>query len=135
MGDNITNKIPKPIMFRNKVVKKLYNEQNLEYSDGISDVNDVAYHDNYTRNLGLQDYAPEIAQSISDLAKAVKEEKPICSTSVVTTSQVLEIIKLLAEQNKETASGLTSVVTFMKSLLPQDKKDDDIPFGRPDYFG
>lgn len=64
MGDKITDKIPKPIMFRNEVVKKLYNEKNLEYSDGISDVNDVAFHDNYTRNLGLYDYAPNIAKEL-----------------------------------------------------------------------
>jgi hypothetical protein len=63
-NDKVTNKIPKNMMFRNKVVKKLYYENNLEYSDGISDVNDVAYHDNYTRNIGLFDYAPEIANEL-----------------------------------------------------------------------
>lgn len=68
MGDKITSRIPKGVMFRNDAVKKVYNkENNIEISDGISDINKIAFHDNYTRNLALFDFAPEFVAEIEEV--------------------------------------------------------------------
>lgn len=137
-GDAITEAIPKDVMFRvmhagKEIAKKVYMENNLEVSDGISDLDGNAFHANHVRNLLIKDIAPDIAESISVLAKEVADVKPML-TSSVSMAEVLSSIKALAAQNLETAQGLNGLVTLLKAQQP--KLDEDIiPKERPDYVG
>lgn len=67
----------------------------------------------------------DMAEAIMPLFNDLRDNHP------PTLSQVMSVINQAVEVNKETAAGLNSVVSLLKSQLPPEEK----PEGRPDYFG
>lgn len=64
MNDSIKEKIPKKMKFRTSIVKKLYNEPNIEYNDPVTAAN--AMH-----NMGIEELAPEISMELATIKEAV----------------------------------------------------------------
>lgn len=53
-----------------------------------------------------------------------------------TFTQLVKIVKIISEQNKETATGLNAVVQLLKNTLPQNNFNSELkPIEKPSYVG
>ena len=68
MNEDFIDKIPIKMKFRNEVVKKLYNEHNVEHSD-------AAYTAQYLTTRSLEDVTPPILTALSELKKQIAQIK------------------------------------------------------------
>ncbi len=87
--------------------------------------------------LGDVDKLKELQVGFMKMAVGTQKQLGILVNSQISASSqmqnVMGVISAMAVVNKETACGLNSVVSVMKSQLP--KQEDIVPPGRPDYFG
>jgi len=73
---------------------------------------------------------PETGQH--DMDKVIKPfMNDLRDNNPPTLSEVMTVINRLAEQNKETAAGLSSIVKYMESQIPKSPVENN----RGDYFG
>lgn len=108
LHDKIVDSIPIKQTFRNEVVKKVYNENpsNVEYSD-------PAFAANALRNMGLNDYVPEIVSELSKLnllvTKGVNPLRYLKSTIKQAEDcfreDIKEVIMFLSKDQKAELSG------------------------------
>ena len=130
MLEDSIDKLPIKMEFHSDIVKKVYKEANVEFKD-------PAFAVNYLHNRSLEKVSPEIAERLDFIKNEIVVNKTNVKTdverSVVTTEQILDILRIIAEQNKEISMGLNSVVKVLQ--LQNTKIEDNIPLDKPDYFG
>lgn len=103
-NERIIDSVPKDMTFRNDIVKKVYSDSDVEFSDPI-------YTANYFRNVGLFDFAPEIA----DQLKSIQDERLEFSKALALyTEQINLHLKVEARQlevQEETLKTLKAIQT------------------------
>ena len=124
MDSNIRKKIPKHMKFRTEVVKKLYNEHNVEYSDPVSAAN-------YMHNMGIEELAPEIHNDLIVIKEAIfgtlKQNESISkligehiNLNIQESSSLHEFHKDVKVHNK-VLKGIDKSFRRFNSLLSQKK--------------
>ena len=125
-GEEFIDSLPRDLIIHDTVFKKVY-EQGVEFKG-------VPYVKNYIKNRALEDVSPIISDQLMLIDKKIellnKKQK------IPRNTELVKIIKAMAEQNLETAAGLNSVTNILKMILPKEELKKEGPKTKtPEYIG
>lgn len=103
MGEEMIDKLPKEMTFRNDAVKKVYMESNVEFSSPV-------LSSNYFRNRAIEAIAPEILDSLNALGEAqTKYAKEALEPLTAQIKLHLKVQEATLEAQKETAITMRAI--------------------------
>lgn len=105
-GTDTINSIPIKEKFHNKIVKKVYNERNVEYSDPVFVVNHLV-------NTGVIEVVPSICQSLELLAYNINPLRTLKSL-IKTIDDVPRYTELIIKLNKKQREELSEWLFKLK---------------------
>jgi hypothetical protein len=113
--DKVTKKIPLRAKWRSKFSKKVYNESNIEISDGVSDIDGNSYYENYTKNLLLKEVSPEIRD-------ALDSQNQRLSVFEANLNKVSEALVTLSKETSNMAYNASSHIGLVREAKDAIKK-------------
>jgi len=138
-GEEFIDKIPREVIVHDTHFKKVYGE-GIEFISDERGQEPTIKLKNYIKNRAIEDIAPEIVKEINKTNESIKFLKENNTEDIKAIIQTIrqqsEIILEHTKTNKETAIGLLTLTTFLKSQLPKEQKPDiKENTDRPGYMG
>lgn len=96
--------IPRRLKFHADLVKKVYNEQNVEFKDPLSVVN-------YLQNRAIENVAPEIAKSINHLAEVLQHPLVVLKSKINNYNDLIRYKETIASLNEKDRLELSLWIT------------------------
>lgn len=156
MGEDKIDLLPLKMKFQTSIVKKVYNEKNVEFSNPV-------FAATYLQNRAVEEITPEIAQEISNIGSqqipllseinegikilsSKKLRKPTIKTDQPQARITLSLLSQYSVDNLKQINEIThsilalthsqtALTKTLQSMLPEQTKEEIIPKEKPDYFG